>query len=95
MTFVEVLGELKSLLSKPDVPSEVIDCALRLVKRSQESLFMKVDVGFAIGALEPGVSFQPSDRLLKFLAAARAGEWENIVISEMEHERTSQDLVKA
>ena len=80
MTFAAAVDELRVLLSRPEVPAEVVDSALRLIKSPLESLRVVPDGDLAFGTAQTSVSLQPSDRLLQFLAAARAGKWENIVV---------------
>ena len=84
MKFTDAVGELKSLLSEPDVPPEVIDCAFRFIKRPQESLLMKPEVGFAMRTPGAAVTLEASDRFLDLLAAARTRKWEDIIVGKFE-----------
>ncbi len=95
MTFVDAVNELKILLSVPDVPAEVVDCALRLIKCPREAIRVIPDSHVAGVATQVGVCLEPSDRLLQFVSAARAREWEKIIVAEMEHDAPQHTLVRA
>lgn len=90
MKFTDAVGELKSLLSKPEVPPEVIDCALCFLQSPHQSLLMKPDVRFAMSAPGAAVTLEASDRLLDLLAAARAAKWEDIIVGKFERLRHEQ-----
>lgn len=91
MLFVEVVNELKSIILKPGVPREVADSLFKFLKCPLKSCFIKVSVCPATGTLGLGMSLHPSDGLLQILAAARAEEWEAIIVFEAAHKLSSQE----
>ncbi len=69
---VRILEECSSLVESGNVPSEVVD-RFRGMFECSEQLFRIESDSLTAGAYKVIVRFYPSDTLLRFLAACRAG----------------------
>jgi hypothetical protein len=81
-TFSDLMLELRSRVRDEEVPAEVVKATARLAECPQELCCFVLEAHPTAGAGAPKVSpgFQPSDLLLKLVAALRAAEWEKFVI---------------
>lgn len=86
MIAVDAVNELNSLVCKPGVPREVAKSIFKFLKRPINAFFVKQEVDLATGTLGPSIILHPSDGLLHILAAARAKEWERILVFIAEHD---------
>ena len=77
-----VLGELSALVDTGQIPLEIGDRLVRAIEAGAEAFVFKVDRLTAAGADQLVVRAQPSDLLLRFMSAARAGDSDLSVIED-------------
>lgn len=78
MGFTDAVEELKSLLV--GAPVEARNAAIRFVKRPAQSRVMVPEVYPAPRTRDPSRLLQASDLFLELLAAARAADWQRVIV---------------
>lgn len=81
-TYSEAIKELRLILLGCNAPVEVLDSALRVVKRVNECLRVVPQCGPTSGTGAPSVRLEPSDFFLRYIAAARALDWPEVLVLE-------------
>ena len=76
---LKALSELKGFVEVSNLPIEVIDCLLGFLNFSDELSLVHTD-HFTTGTAELVVLFNPSNRLLRLLAAFRTGNIESFLV---------------
>jgi hypothetical protein len=82
----DALKELSFLLNQPGIPQDCIDSAIRFLDCRGQCFVIKLKRFSASIATESGMIVQPSNRLVRFIAAFRAHDWHRVSI--IEHEAT-------
>jgi hypothetical protein len=75
---------MADLVDKFGIPQQALDGLPLLFHVGHERFFIKMPFSAALAASDPDSLIQATDDFMRFVAAFRAGDWEQVVIIEQE-----------